>query len=230
MVLVAVQAASADEVTFVGSSGPDSASATFTSSGGNLIVTLTNTSPMDAMVPTDILTAVFFNAPGTLTPVSATVTAGSVVYGFPGVTNVGGEWTYNGSVGNSAPVPGGKGLSAVGFSDFGPPNIIDPSATLPGLKTQPGGLDFGIAPAGDNPATGNGGLAGRPLIQDGVTFVLSGWTGSLASITDVFFQYGTAYGEPGFPGSQTPEPASMVLLGIGAVGLCVARRRKNAAA
>src|SRR5262245_58688626 len=68
VVLCAAQVASADEVTFSGSSGTLSAEVTFQTSGGNLIVTLTNTSTTDAMVPTDILTGVFFSAPVTLSP------------------------------------------------------------------------------------------------------------------------------------------------------------------
>src|SRR5262245_2742719 len=210
VVLFAAQVAFADEVTFGGSSGPLSAEATFSSSGGNLTITLTNTSSMDAMVPSDILTAVFFNAPVTLTPVSATVTAGSTVYNFPGVTNVGGEWAYNS--GFSGPAGSNQGISASGLNNFGPHDRFDTSTNLQG-PDSPGGIEFGIAPAGDDPSTGNNKLVGDThdtgLIKNSVTFVLSGWSGDLASITDVYFQYGTAMDEPGFGGGKTPEPASM---------------------
>jgi hypothetical protein len=180
----------------------------------------------DALVPTNILTGVFFNAPVTLTTVSAT-TAGSV-YNYPGVTNVGGEWAYNS--GFSGPAGSNQGISASGLGLFGPTNNFGGTNFSGPPSGEVGGVDFGIAPAGDNPATGNGGLSGEGLINNSVTFVLSGWSGSLASITDVYFQYGTSLTEPGFGGSNTPEPATMVLMGVGAAGLWFARRRKQTAA
>jgi hypothetical protein len=226
VVLCAAQSAFADEVSFSGSSGSLSSEVTFQTSGSNLIVTLTNTSTTDALVPTDILTGVFFNAPVTLTTVSAT-TSGSV-YNYPGVTNVGGEWAY--TSGFSGPAGSNQGISASGLGLFGPTNNFG-STNLSGPPSgEVGGVDFGIAPAGDNPLTENGGLSGEGLIKNSVTFVLSGWSGSLASITDVWFQYGTSLTEPGFGGSNTPEPATMVLMGVGAAGLWFARRRKQIAA
>ncbi len=232
VVLGAARVASADEVTFTGGSGSLSASATFatTATPGQLSVTLTNTSSADCLVPSDILTAVFFNAPGTLTPVSATVAAGSIYLLPASTTNVGGEWAYKGGI--SGPSGTTKGISTAGFNIFGPPDSF-PGPNLDG-QSGPQGFNLGIVSAGDNPATGNGGNGGMivtPLIKNSVPFILSGWSGSLADIGNIWFQYGTALGgdEPGFPGGKTPEPASMVLLGIGAAGLLVARRRKNAA-
>src|SRR5262245_50570584 len=65
-----------DSVTFAGSSGTNSASATFTVVGGNLQITLVNTGTKDATAISDALTAVFFDLTGaSLTPVSVVAPA-----------------------------------------------------------------------------------------------------------------------------------------------------------
>src|SRR3989442_689675 len=95
--LVTVGSASATTYTFTGSSGGLSAKATFVTGGSQLIITLLNTGG-DALVPTDILTAIFFDTdPNTvLTPVSALLPSGSTVrfQPYPTGGNVGGEWSY----------------------------------------------------------------------------------------------------------------------------------------
>src|SRR5262245_6182561 len=85
----------ANAVTFTGSSGNRAASVNFTVVGGNLQVVLTNTSSADVLVPTDVLTAVFFSiSAGTLTRSSAVLSAGSAVFydSAPPGGVVGGEW------------------------------------------------------------------------------------------------------------------------------------------
>jgi hypothetical protein len=57
--LILVPKAGATSITFVGTSGNRSASATFALMGTTLEVTLTNTSLADVMQPVDVLTAVF---------------------------------------------------------------------------------------------------------------------------------------------------------------------------
>src|SRR5689334_2617488 len=101
-------AANAGPALFVGSAGSRSASVNFDNLGGNLVLTLANTSSLDTMVPTDVLTAVFFTLSGspTLTPLSALLASGSTVIGDPdgqpvgGV--VGGEWGYRSDQGVSS--------------------------------------------------------------------------------------------------------------------------------
>ena len=56
--------AQAGVVTFNASSGSRAAQAKFQDSGSDLIVTLTNTSTADALVPIDVLTGVFFSISG----------------------------------------------------------------------------------------------------------------------------------------------------------------------
>ena len=92
----AIQPAKAS-VTFAEASGSLSASAAFDVVGGNLQVVLTNTSAADVLVPTEILTAVYFDIRGNpaLTPISALLTAGSTAFFGPtNGGNVGGEWAY----------------------------------------------------------------------------------------------------------------------------------------
>src|SRR5262245_59111694 len=103
-------------VTFTFSTGDRAASATFDTSGTRLIVTLTNTSTADVMVPTDVLTAVFFSLTGdpNLGRVSAILNTGStVIYDSqPAGGVVGGEWAYNPNitVGSST-----QGISSTGL-------------------------------------------------------------------------------------------------------------------
>ena len=229
--------AEATPITFSGSSGSRSASAEFDIVGGNLQLTLTNTSSSDVMVPTDILTAVFFNISGdpTLSRISAELANGSTVL-FPpdnyplGTVNgdgvVGGEWAYKSGL--SAPGKGTQGVSSAGFGLFGPSNLFPGTDLQP--PTSPDGVQYGITSAGDNPATGNTPVTGtNALIKNSVRFTLGnlpqGFT--LGLISNVFFQYGTDLSEPGIVTDvePVPEPATMLLFGCGLVGVYFLRKR-----
>jgi hypothetical protein len=203
---------------YTGSSGTLNASANFNLTGNTLTVTLTNTSSADVLVPTDVLTGLFFNTTHALTPVSASLNGSTVYYGT--LTNVGDGWGYASGVsaqGKNSAISATGAVSGLGHSNFsGANNMLD-------------GLDYGLLSAGDDSSTGNSGVTGHgPLIKDSAQFTLTAASGfSLDELgSTVVFQYGTSLSDTNFTGSMSPvpEPTSLVLLGIGAAGLVVGSR------
>jgi len=224
----------AGPISFAFTNGPRSALVSFSKSGpSNLIVDLTNTSMADALVPTDILTGVFFQMVGNplLTRISATIpvgdevrTGGTGAIITPANRIVGGEWAYKNGI--SEVPPNNEGISSSGLSIFGPGDLFPGPDLEP--PVSPDGIQYGITTAGDNLLTGNGGITGTGLIKKSVHFVLGGFTSEPdAVIASVFFQYGTALDEPGFVGGDVPEPASAALFAIGAAATVLAYRKRK---
>jgi hypothetical protein len=210
---------------------PVAASADFSISGNTLTVVLTdtNTSNIAKYVPSDALTALFFNVAGnpllTYTEAEASsVRTGSAVKAGP--VNITSEWAYafkstglGGSV--SPPVTEHYGLGTAGFGIF---------SGLGGGQQFP----YGILDKGFTGSNGNGPVDAASFAQDSITFSLK-FNGKLSEsdISDVRFQWGTALNEGNVPGlrlSAVPEPSSLVLMVSGSLaGLtCLYWRRKPA--
>jgi len=220
---------------------PVSASAFVDFTGDYLTITLRNTSSSNngTDVPGSTLSGFFWKFKDgvnpTLIPVSATLASGSSILGScdvlscVGQTNVGGEFGF-GYQATGFPRGAQWGIASSGYlssglsgnlGNFNGPNLDDPVSL--------DGINFGLisAAAGFNP---NGGLNSVPVIEDAVTFVLRGATGlQVSDIETGNFQYGTSFSELNVldapPPGQVPEPSSVALLGLGMLGLLVAKRR-----
>lgn len=198
--------------------------ATFDFVGGDLRVTLANDSGEAASVPQQVLTGIFFSGADGLTPVSATLPSGSLVWlngssSSGSGLNVGGEWAYADGLAGMLPGGGTAGISSTGINLFGNPNFNGSDLFNP---LAVGGLDYGLVSAA-YAGGGNTGVTKQPVVSDSTVFLLSGFNGSLGDIGNVYFQYGTALNE-----TSVPDGGSTIAL-LGVALLCVSLLRRRIA-
>ena len=229
------------------------ASAEFDVVNGNMLQVVLSNVGGDVLRPSDVLTAMFFSLagvdPGTLTTVSAIIAAGSTVLNDPYPTdgNVGGEWGFEEGIVPPPEPPaegihlGDMGIGSAGLGYFGQANFNGPDLDPP---TALNGMNYGLLSEADDVNTGNPQVISgsvKPFVKHSVVFLLANLpeTFSLSDISNVSFQYGTDFDEPGFkyipsdppddPDNSVPEPTSMALFGLTAFGMGIMRRRRNTA-
>lgn len=236
-VITAVRPALGQSLVFDGSNNAGlAAQATFTQSGSDLYILLTNTAAGPSTQNADALTGVFFDASGVtgLTAGSASLAPGA--FYLPTDANVdslGKYWGFvNGVQSGSLPR---YGIGAAGFGIFGTDTAFDPASSGNDID----GANYGIVSASTSalPAGGQ-----SPFVNNQVVFVLHGWTGGTLtqdSISNLVFQYGSALSEPTVPGQphtngnggqEVPEPGLAAFLGSGvlaSIPLIKRRRRRH---
>jgi len=199
--------------------------------GGILEVTLSNLGD-DVMVPTDVLTGVFFTLSGdpTLTPVSASLNGSTVYFAVldgddvaPVGGDLGGEWAYRDGISGLNPYGSDEGISSTGLGVFGTSGRFG-STNLQGPDAVDG-LQYGITSVNDDLTTGNAAVTGQfALVKSSVVFTLSGLpTDWVLGVSDIAFQYGTSFDEGG---NNVPEPFGIVLAGVAGVAFLGLRRRR----
>lgn len=139
---------------------------------------------------------------------------------------MGAEWGY---IANPSGVTQKYGLSSAGYG-AGTYTFVSGATDQPHQGTPPAGGDYGLVSAGYTTAGDNGGVTNnQPYVKNSVIFDLGTFNGSIGSINNIRFQYGTAFSDtnlPGTPGS-VPEPGTwaLMLLGFGGIGVAMRRRR-----
>ena len=184
------------------------------------------------------------NFGGTLSAVSAKIAPGSKQVGKDAgsETDLSGQWAYKGPPANGINAPsiplGAFGVGAIGdinygedtFGSGGSGDIIDASKTF--QTPAPNGIDFGLVPSTSdgspftldslppNQSSNPDGFKNQgPVVQDSMVFTFA-YTGALTE--SMFDNVRPLYGSDG---ATIPEPAAILLIGVGLIGVAVVGRR-----
>jgi len=211
--------------------------ATFAISGSTMTLSLTYTGasePMSGINQT--LTGLIWEMEGfggTLDAMSALIPSGSALIGFnsgawTSGADLSGQWCFEDNI--DSELVGSFGVGAMGdinFEEdtFGSDDVIDSSKTH--VTPAPNGIDFGIvAPVsyidlGPDPDGPDGFKEQGPVVQNAMVFDFV-FSEDPTDITITNVQ--PLFGSEGAP--LVPEPATMLLLGSGLIGLAAFGRKK----
>jgi hypothetical protein len=210
---------------------------TYDSLNHQLIITLTNTAPVQAANQGQTLSGIYFDVAGNpvLTKHSAATAAGSsIVNDTPNLNDalIGREWAFRNNIGaaEASFTDARYGISSTGLGIFSPADRFLTDGNLAGPNSV-GGDDFNIVPAVQSNFSG-GGLNGTPFVRSAMSFILNTPHNFTFNIFNVAFHYGSgqdfptlvAPNPPADP--QVPEPGALAMLcGAACAALVVLRRR-----